>query len=96
MMMKPPLSYPRVMAVKPLPEKRLLVTFSTGETKVYDCKPLLEEDVFGPLQDEALFQCARADRHGYGVIWNDEIDLSESELWLNGNPTEPAVGANAG
>ncbi len=48
-MMKPQISYPRVTAVKPLPEKRLLVTFSTGETKVYDCKPLLEEEVFRPM-----------------------------------------------
>ena len=93
-MMKPQISYPHVTAVKPLPEKRLLVTFSTGETKVYDCKPLLEEEVFRPLKDQALFQCAHADRHGYGVIWNDEIDLSESELWLNGKPTESPAGVD--
>lgn len=92
--MKPQISYPRVTAVKPLPEKRLLVTFSTGETKVYDCKSLLEEEVFRPLKDQALFQCAHADRHGYGVIWNDEIDLSESDLWLNGKPAEPPAGVD--
>jgi hypothetical protein len=26
------------------------------------------------------------DKHGYGIVWNDELDLSESELWINGLP----------
>jgi len=30
----------------------------------------------------------KADKHGYGISWNDEIDLSESELWLNGEAAE--------
>src|SRR5208283_4746519 len=81
-------TYPKVCAVKPLAGKRLLVTFATSERKVYDCTPLLKEEVFRPLQDEELFRRARADKHGYGVVWNDEIDLAESELWLNGRPVE--------
>jgi hypothetical protein len=24
------------------------------------------------------------DKHGYGIVWNDELDLSESEFWING------------
>ena len=28
------------------------------------------------------------DKHGYGIVWNDELDLSESELWINGLPAE--------
>jgi hypothetical protein len=85
-------TYPRVSAVKPLTGKRLLVTFATGEHKVYDCTPLLKEEVFRPLQDEELFRRARADKHGYGVVWNDEIDLAEGELWLNGKPVEEVEG----
>ena len=82
-------TYPRISAVKPLSGKRLLVTFATGERKIYDCTPLLKEDVFRPLQDENLFRQARADQDGYGVIWNDDIDLAEAELWRNGQPAEP-------
>jgi len=77
-------TYPRVSSVEALSQKQLRVTFETGEVKIYDCKPLLEDEALRPLQDEALFQRVHMDGHGYGVIWNDDVDLAESELWLNG------------
>lgn len=87
--MKTAVTYPRVREVLPLPDKKLFVTFSTGEARIYDCRPLLAEETFRPLADESLFQKAHADRHGYAVIWSDEIDLAESEIWINGQPVEP-------
>jgi hypothetical protein len=81
-------SYPRIAHVWPEREKTLLVEFENGERRVYDCKPLLESEAFRALRDEAVFRCAHADPHGYGVVWNDEIDLAESEVWLNGRPVE--------
>jgi hypothetical protein len=87
--------YPRVESVAPLKGKRLLVTFEGGATKVYDCTPLLACAPFKPLAEEALFRCARADAHGYGVVWNDDIDLAESELWENGIQVEHAHAADA-
>jgi hypothetical protein len=36
------------------------------------------------LQDEQLFNKAHIANGGYGVIWNDELDLSEYELWIKG------------
>lgn len=86
-------TYPRVCTVEVLPQKRLLVTFSNGVRKVYDCKPLLVEEAFAPLRDEALFRCVVADAHGYGVVWSDEIDLAESELWTNGIEVEQPLAA---
>jgi len=56
---------------------------------------LLKEEAFKPLLDNALFQSVKADKYGYGVIWSDEIDLSESELWKNGLPAEQNDGADA-
>jgi hypothetical protein len=76
--------YPKVQNVEPLTDKQLRVTFSTGSAKVYDCRPLLERPPFAPLQDDAFFRNVRADPHGYGVVWNDDLDLSESELWIHG------------
>ena len=81
-------AYPRIRSVKTRPGKTLLVTFENGDKKVYDCTPLLRTDAFRPLQDEAIFRCAHADSHGYGVIWNDDIDLAESEIWINGRDAE--------
>jgi len=78
------ISYPKIQAVEPLQGKRLRVTFSTGINKVYDCTTLLSETPFAPLKNDILFRQVHADRTGYGVVWNDNIDLSESELWING------------
>lgn len=82
--------YPKIRRVEPKPAKTLLVEFDNGVSKVYDCKPLLKSEVFRPLENEALFRKAHADSHGYGVIWTDEIDLAESEVWINGEIAEPA------
>ena len=86
--MKTELAYPAVRSVRPLPERRLEVTFSAGEVRIYDCRPLLNQEPFRALQDDSLFRRVHADPHGYAVIWNDEIDLAESELWINGTPAE--------
>ena len=94
--MKTALTYPRVQSVRPLRGRKLLVTFSTGEARIYDCEPLLREEAFQPLADEAVFRQVRPDPHGYAVIWSDEIDLAESEIWLNGEPTDPNAPGNAG
>ena len=82
-------TYPKIRDVKPRAGKTLLVTFDNGDRRMYDCTPLLRSDAFQPLRDDAIFRCAHADSHGYGVIWNDDIDLAESEIWLNGRITEP-------
>jgi hypothetical protein len=81
--------YPRVVAVRPEPGGRLLVWFDKGIAKVYDCSPLFASAPFRRLADEAFFRLVRADPHGYAVVWDDETDLAESELWLNGVAVEP-------
>ncbi len=83
--------FPRIITVKPLINFRLLVTFQNDVVKEYDCAPLLQETFFNPLHDESLFRQVQVGTGGYGVIWNDEIDLSESELWLNGTEAETLV-----
>ena len=88
-------SYPKIKHVEPLAGKRLLVTFGNNTKKVYDCSLLLKEEAFKPLLNDALFRSVKADRHGYGIIWSDEIDLSESELWRNGSPAEQNDGTDA-
>jgi len=67
------------------PNQRLLVRFRNGVTKLYDCKRILKLPAFEPLRnDDALFRRAHVDEHGYGVIWNDDLDLAESEVWIGG------------
>jgi len=78
------IAYPKVKTVVASEDKCLIVTFDNGIHKLYDCTPLLEIEVFRPLKNDWFFKLARADANGYGISWNEEIDLSESELWENG------------
>src|SRR5437870_4141614 len=52
------LMLPRVQAVKAHPNYQLELTFTNGETGVYDCRPLLKFGVFQELQDESYFRQA--------------------------------------
>jgi len=79
-----PTTYPKILSVIPLENYRLQVTFSNHITKVYDCSELLTHPAFSSLHDPAIFRTVQVDQGGYGVFWNDDLDISESELWLHG------------
>lgn len=83
----------RVKEVQPLPSYNVLVGFVTGERKRYNVAPLFEKwDVFKALSNVAgLFEQVKVDAGGYGISWNDDIDLSCNELWENGTPIEAAT-----
>ena len=77
----------KVKEVYPLPDMRLSVIFANGATKIYDVAPLLSRfDAFKVLQDPDVFGNVEVDVGGYGIVWNDDIDLSCDELWENGAP----------
>ncbi len=75
---------PQVASVQPQEGKKLLVKFINGVEKVYDCEQILGLDAFQLLHNAAFFQAVKVDIGGYGISWNDDIDLSEYELWTNG------------
>ncbi len=81
----------RLKNIEALPDYKLKAEFLSGEIKIYDCKPLFEKEAFKLLENENFFRKVRVDSGGYGVIWNDEIDLAESELWINGKNIESQV-----
>ncbi len=75
----------KVKNVTPLKNYELSVQFSKGITKKYDVKPLFDRyKIFNNLKDEKLFNKVHVGQGGYGIIWNDEIDLSCDELYENG------------
>ena len=80
----------KVKAVQPLPVYNLLVQFASGEYKQYDVAPLFEKwDAFKALESvKDLFEQVKVDAGGYGISWNDDIDLSCNELWENGIPVD--------
>lgn len=87
------MNVPRIISVIPLKGRRLLVTFVNGVQKVYDCQRILNLDRFQLLRHEAFFKAVTVDPGGYGISWDDEMDLSEYELWNNGVEVEQSMAA---
>jgi hypothetical protein len=48
--------------------------------------------MFFPLKNPAFFKNFQIDPTGSGIIWNDEIDISEYEIWINGTERSPYEG----
>ena len=80
----------KVKNVAPLSDFKLSAQFSEGVTKLYDVKPLFEKiSAFRYLKDNpSEFDCVSVDVGGYGIVWNDDLDLSCDELWENGTVVE--------
>lgn len=75
----------KVKKVTPLKEYILEVTFENDIIKYYDVSQLFQKwTVFQNLKTvNGLFEQVKVDKGGYGISWNDEIDLSCNELWEN-------------
>lgn len=64
----------------------VLAHFKNGDVKRYDFTKIINS--FAPLKpladDYELFKKIHLSPGGYGVIWNDELDLEAEELWYGG------------
>lgn len=79
----------KIKNVSVLPEYKLSVQFAEGVTKIYDVKTLFAKiPAFKSLTSNNDFGGVYVDVGGYGIIWNDELDLSCDELWDNGVEVE--------
>lgn len=76
--------YPKVRDVQPSRDYTLIITFDNGQVKKYNMQPLIARPPFDILRDPIIFSMVRVDAGGYGISWSDELDLSEYELWKNG------------
>ena len=78
------------------PDSILLVGFANGERKQFDLKPLMDKyPPFAMLRSvEGLYKQARIDTGGYGIVWNDDLDISSEGIYEQGvaciNPDELA------
>ncbi|MCP4482489.1 MAG: DUF2442 domain-containing protein [bacterium] len=76
---------PRIKSVKPLDNLCLLVNFEGDIVKKYDVKKLFKKfPFFKGLESKPLFNLVKVDCGGFGLSWNDNLDLSEYEVWENG------------
>ena len=75
---------PKAVAVEPLEEYRLLVTFDNGEQKIYDAKPLIKGEWFGQLQDIKEFSTVHI--AGLSVEWAGGQDVCPDDLYYSSIP----------
>ena len=80
--------YHKLANVVPVGDTVLEATFCNGVVKRYDVSPLISKwKAFEALQNvPGLFRAVRIDAGGYGIVWNDELDLECEEIWNNGVP----------
>lgn len=84
-----------IVDVKPKENLTLVATFADGEIVSYDVKDLMEKHpAFQRLHSKVLFENVKKDGIGYGITWDDELDLSSDEIYLYGKhigKTDPVI-----
>ncbi len=80
----------RIVSVNTLNNMTLSVVFQNGIVKKLDVQTLYsifpQFKAFETTPD--LFQQVQVDTGGYGVSWNDTLDLDTNTLWENGVETD--------
>ena len=76
----------KIVFVKPMKNLTLLVEFQNGIEKTYDVRTLYS--VFPQFKifetDTELFNQVQVDMGGYGISWNDDLDLNAEDIWETG------------
>ena len=79
----------KIVTVKPMDNSVLLVGFQNGVEKTYDMHNLYS--IFPQFKvfetDVNLFNQVQVDTGGYGISWNDDLDLDAEGLWEDGVET---------
>lgn len=71
----------KIIAVEALENYTLLLTFKSGEKKIYDMKPHLDGGVFEALKDDCLFRKVRV---SFDTIeWENGVGFDPEVLYAN-------------
>jgi len=73
--------FKRPMAIKvtPQPDYQILVTFDTGEERIYDIKPYLKTKPYDELKDLELFNKVKIS--GMKIEWRPRLDIDIKDLF---------------
>lgn len=73
-----------VTEVKPQDDFTLVLTFNTGEIRIFDAKPYLEKGAFKQLKDIDLFRQAHI---GFDTVcWPGTLDIAPETLYDRSKP----------
>ena len=78
----------RVVSFEHIESFTLHVLFDDGTAQVIDFRPVLEGELYGPLQDLALFNQVRVDPEAHTLIWPNGADFDPTMLhnWPESGP----------
>ena len=79
------MSFHKIKNVEALDNFTLQVLFESGEKRFYDLNKLIEvnKDFEILKRDKNLFKLVKIDIQGYGIYWNDYLDISCNEIYYN-------------
>ena len=87
--------YRDTVAVKPMSDYKLLLTFGDGRQGIFDCKPYRKYEFMSDVWDENVFSKVVVD-HGT-VMWPGGEDLCPDDLYdysVEVSPGERTIGTN--
>ncbi len=76
--------YPKILKAEYFKDLILTITFSDNSVKYYNFEKIISKPAFRKLSKIAYLKNFEIAEGGFGLIWDDETDIAESELWLNG------------
>ncbi len=76
---------PKPIAVEPLEDRLLFVSFDNGEKRVFDVKPLISGSWFGELKEESVFNTVRIS--GNTIEWIHGQDVCPDDLYYLSVPS---------
>lgn len=73
---------PKIKDIKVFPDQyTIVVLFDNKIIREINFTKKIEEDFYCDLKNKVLFSMVTIDAGGYGLSWNDDIDISEYELY---------------
>ena len=75
---------PKIQRATAINDTTLVVEFSDQDITRYDITRIWSMPMFAPLKQPTLFRNFTIEAKGHGLCWNADVDISEYELWKNG------------
>ena len=72
---------PRLIKVEAMPDMKLMLSYETGETKLFDVTPYANGSWYGELKNDAYFKTVHLLPGGSGIEWPDGQDVAPHELY---------------
>ena len=76
-----------IRSISTTKDLHLIAQFDDGSVRSYDVSNLSRKNkAFKVFESNpVLFSKAKVDVGGYGIVWNESLDLSANEIWANGD-----------